>query len=111
MSESAGRPIHDREPHWSAHARDKWSDPRRNDVPDRDPEKAWHDTQRVDYPSAKPEHWGRYYPDGDCVLIVTGDEIDGAPRRVVVTVLPLSDRPIWERVYVRCQVRYGGGSR
>jgi len=109
MSESAGRPIHDREPHWTDHGRDQWTNPRRNDVPDRDPEMAWHDSERVDYPSAKPEHWGRYHPDGDCVLIVTGDEIDGQPRRVIVTVIDLTDRPIWEQVYVRCQVRYGRG--
>jgi len=108
MSETAGRPIHDRDPHWSDHALNEWTNPRRNDVPDRDPGEGWANSQRVDYPSADAQTWGRYHPDGDCVLIVTGDEIDGQRRRVVVTVLNLDDRPVWEQVYVRCQVRYGG---
>lgn len=97
-------------PIWTYHGLNQWHNDRRNDVSDRDPDCGYQETVRIDYPSAYDGAFGRYHPEGDCVLIVKRDlDDEGLVRPYVVTVLALGDRPAWEREYVRCQVVYGHG--
>lgn len=98
----------DRSGFWSVHARERWFDPTRNDVSGRSPECGWRESVPVDYPSADGDTRGRYHADGDCVLLVKDDIVRGQSRRVVVTVINLRDRELWEQEYVRCQARHGG---
>lgn len=99
-----------RGPVWTKHARAQWREPRRNDVSGRALDRGFRESQRVEYPSAKEGAHGRYHAEGECVLICKYDHIDGVVRPVVVTVINLRDRPPWERYYVRCQTRFGGGA-
>lgn len=98
------------EPIWTDHGREMWYNPRRNDIPDRNHGLAYPQSVRVEYPSAYDGAVGRYHGDGDVVLIVKHERVRGRRRPIIVTVIDLTDRPLWEQEYVRYQAVYGGGS-
>jgi len=93
---------------WSNHALNHWTHGRRNDVPEREPDDAYREAVPVHYPSARGGCWGRYHPDGDCILILTDARKDGDCWPLVKTVIDLSDRSVEEQRYVRQQAENGG---
>jgi hypothetical protein len=97
-------------PVWTDHGRKMWHNPRRNDVHSRDRARAWGESVRVEYPSAYDGAFGRYHRDGDVVLICKRTQTPDGRRPVIVTVIDLTDRPLWEQEYVRYQAVYGGRS-
>lgn len=94
-------------PHWTHHARRQWTDSARNDVPDRARDRAWREAVPVDYPSAYDGATARYHRDGDAILIVKYDVVDGQRRPVIITVINLRDRSLQEQAYVRAQALWG----